>query len=244
MNCWAHTVTPNTAVRKWSQLMPASWATKLPVTELLMLQRSHTNLQLQWHKRSSIQKRPKFKMGDRVHISKHKKLFEKVYISNWILEVFTMCKVYNTRLVTYRMMLAKSSNVDSMSKSCRRLSWWWWWYRYHVRLCCQIMYWFAPNYFKSVTVNFFLRNFELFKLVISVNILNEFEQLPWREFSVQPAKPSIPSAGQSVSDAGQSTDREQDCSAGLQSQQRRAHLDLPTGIPNHNFDVTSTDHLE
>lgn len=44
---------------------------------------------------------PKFKVGDKVRISKHKHLFEKGYTPNWTTEIFTITKIKNTNPVTY-----------------------------------------------------------------------------------------------------------------------------------------------
>ena len=46
-------------------------------------------------------KDPKFKVGDRVRISKYKNIFAKGYIPNWIEEIFVIKKVKNTVPWTY-----------------------------------------------------------------------------------------------------------------------------------------------
>ena len=46
-------------------------------------------------------KDPKFKIGDRVRISKYKNIFSKGYTSNWSEEVFVIKKVKNTVPCTY-----------------------------------------------------------------------------------------------------------------------------------------------
>lgn len=46
-------------------------------------------------------KKPKFKIGDHVRISKYKCLFHKGYTPNWSTEIFTIKKVNNTIPVTY-----------------------------------------------------------------------------------------------------------------------------------------------
>ena len=46
-------------------------------------------------------KDPKFKVGDRVRISKYKNVFAKGYTPNWSEEVFVIKKVKNTVLWTY-----------------------------------------------------------------------------------------------------------------------------------------------
>ena len=47
-------------------------------------------------------KRPKFKVGDRVRISKYKTLFEKGYTPNWTTEVFEINNVFLTTPTTYK----------------------------------------------------------------------------------------------------------------------------------------------
>ena len=42
------------------------------------------------------EKGPKFKVGDRVRISKHKNIFAKRYTQNWSEEVFLVSKINNT----------------------------------------------------------------------------------------------------------------------------------------------------
>jgi hypothetical protein len=49
----------------------------------------------------NIESKPKFKVGDKVRISKIKKTFAKGYIANWTNETFTIYAVKPTRPVTY-----------------------------------------------------------------------------------------------------------------------------------------------
>jgi hypothetical protein len=57
------------------------------------------------HKRLALNKikykRPKFKVGDVVRISKYKHVFSKGYTPNWTGELFTIAEVKKTRPVTY-----------------------------------------------------------------------------------------------------------------------------------------------
>ena len=46
-------------------------------------------------------KKIKFKVGDRVRISKHKNIFAKGYTANWSKEVFIISKIKNTVPWTY-----------------------------------------------------------------------------------------------------------------------------------------------
>ena len=49
----------------------------------------------------SNEKNPKFKVGDRVRISKYKNIFAKGYSQNWSEEVFIISKIKNTVSWTY-----------------------------------------------------------------------------------------------------------------------------------------------
>jgi hypothetical protein len=44
----------------------------------------------------------KFKVGDKVRISKYKSVFDKGYLPNWTTELFTVSKVLNTDPITYK----------------------------------------------------------------------------------------------------------------------------------------------
>ena len=46
-------------------------------------------------------KDPKFKVGDPVRISKHKNIFAKEYMPNWLEEIFVIKKIKNTVPWTY-----------------------------------------------------------------------------------------------------------------------------------------------
>ena len=48
-------------------------------------------------------RKPKFKINDKVRISKYKHAFSKGYTPNWTTEVFTILKVLNTNPVTYQL---------------------------------------------------------------------------------------------------------------------------------------------
>ena len=49
----------------------------------------------------SKRKKPRFKKGDSVRISKTKHIFEKGYTPNWTTEIFTIVRVAPTNPVTY-----------------------------------------------------------------------------------------------------------------------------------------------
>ena len=48
-------------------------------------------------------RKSKFKVGDRVRVSKHKHVFEKGYTPNWTKEIFTVDQVMSTNPVTYKL---------------------------------------------------------------------------------------------------------------------------------------------
>ena len=59
-----------------------------------------------WHtlygeKTGAVVKRPKLKVGDRVHISKTRRVFKKGYLPAWTIELFTVNEVKYTTPVTY-----------------------------------------------------------------------------------------------------------------------------------------------
>ena len=61
-----------------------------------MLKIRHVDL-----KKEVNDKNPKFKVGNRVRISKHKNIFAKGYMPNWSEEVFISSKIKNTIPQTY-----------------------------------------------------------------------------------------------------------------------------------------------
>ena len=61
-----------------------------------MLKIRHVDL-----KKEVNDKNPKFKVGNRVRISKHKNIFAKGYMPNWSEEVFISSKIKNTVPQTY-----------------------------------------------------------------------------------------------------------------------------------------------
>jgi len=58
-----------------------------------------------------VKKSNKFKVGDKVRISKYKGTFDKGYLPNWTTELFTVTKVLNTKPVTYKI---KDDNDDEI----------------------------------------------------------------------------------------------------------------------------------
>ena len=55
------------------------------------------------YKRKIKRKKPAFKVGDHVRISKAKKTFEKGYKSNYTREIFKVTRVYKKRLPEYKL---------------------------------------------------------------------------------------------------------------------------------------------
>ncbi|XP_043476190.1 uncharacterized protein LOC122507506 [Leptopilina heterotoma] len=48
-------------------------------------------------------RQPKYKIGDKVRVSKYKNVFEKGYTPNWTTEIFTVDQVVSTQPVTYKL---------------------------------------------------------------------------------------------------------------------------------------------
>lgn len=56
-------------------------------------------------------KKPKFKVGDHVRLSKYKHIFEKGYTPNWGVEIFTIDEVQRTKPTTYKLKDARNVPV-------------------------------------------------------------------------------------------------------------------------------------
>ena len=66
--------------------------------------------------------KPKFKVGDRVRISKYKNIFAKVYTQNWSEEVFVVSKIKNTVLWIYVIHELNCEKIDFkvfVKKNCQ-----------------------------------------------------------------------------------------------------------------------------
>jgi hypothetical protein len=61
----------------------------------------------------------KFKVWDKVGISKYKGTFDKGYLLNWTTELFTVSKVLNTKPVTYKI---KDDNEEKIEGIFMNLS--------------------------------------------------------------------------------------------------------------------------
>ncbi|XP_043464235.1 uncharacterized protein LOC122499789 [Leptopilina heterotoma] len=57
-------------------------------------------------------RRSKFKVGDRVRVSKFKNIFEKGYTPNWTTEIFTVDKVKSTKPVTYKLLDYQNQPIE------------------------------------------------------------------------------------------------------------------------------------
>ena len=62
----------------------------------------------------SNEKDPKFKVGDRVRISKYKNIFAKGYTANWLKEFFAISKIKNTVPWSY---FISDLNVEEIAKN-------------------------------------------------------------------------------------------------------------------------------
>lgn len=56
-------------------------------------------------------KKPKFKVDDKVRVSRVKHIFEKSYTPNWTTEVFTIVRVARTKPITYRLVDYKNEPI-------------------------------------------------------------------------------------------------------------------------------------
>ena len=57
--------------------------------------------------------KPKFKVGDKVRISKYKRnVFDKGYIPNWTEEVFTINKIQYTNPITYKIKDLRGEDIQ------------------------------------------------------------------------------------------------------------------------------------
>ena len=57
-------------------------------------------------------KKPKFKVGEKVRISKYKHIFEKGYTPNWTTEIFTIDKLLPTIPYTYKLKDYQNKPLD------------------------------------------------------------------------------------------------------------------------------------
>ncbi|XP_043483549.1 uncharacterized protein LOC122512010 [Leptopilina heterotoma] len=63
--------------------------------------------------RKILTKRAKFKVGDRVRVSKNKHIFEKGYTRNWTTEIFTISQIKSTKPVTYKLKDYQDQPIES-----------------------------------------------------------------------------------------------------------------------------------
>lgn len=54
----------------------------------------------------------KYKIGDKVRISKYKRVFEKGYTPNFTNEVFTDCKIVHSNPITYRLKDYRNQDLE------------------------------------------------------------------------------------------------------------------------------------
>ena len=72
----------------------------------------------------SNEKRPKFKVGDRVKILKYKNIFAKGYTQNWSEDLFVVSKIKNTVLLTYVTNDVNANQLREafMKRNCKKLA--------------------------------------------------------------------------------------------------------------------------
>lgn len=95
---WAGMITDllewyNNKIHSTIKMTPKEASKKKNEPELLELEQDNKPIKKQ---------KPKFKIGDKVRISKLKKHFEKGYTPNWTVEIFTVSNVLNTNPITYK----------------------------------------------------------------------------------------------------------------------------------------------
>ena len=57
-------------------------------------------------------KQPAFKVGDKVRISKTRKIFKKGYLPSWTEEIFTISKIIKTNPITYKIIDNKNESLE------------------------------------------------------------------------------------------------------------------------------------
>ena len=62
----------------------------------------------------NAKKNNKFKVGDKVRISKYKGTFDKGYLPNWTTELFTISKVLDTNPVTYKIVDENKEEIEGI----------------------------------------------------------------------------------------------------------------------------------
>ncbi|XP_044588800.1 uncharacterized protein LOC123267981 [Cotesia glomerata] len=61
---------------------------------------------------SQSKKKKKFKVGDKVRITKYKHIFEKGYTPNWTTKIFTITQVKNTNPTTYKLIDYQNQPIE------------------------------------------------------------------------------------------------------------------------------------
>ena len=64
---------------------------------------NEVEIHARFSRQSKIVTKPKFKIGEKVRVSKIKQIFEKGYTPNWSTEIFTISQVMATSPVTYKL---------------------------------------------------------------------------------------------------------------------------------------------
>lgn len=67
--------------------------------------------------KNKVMGKPKFKLNDKVRVSRVKQVFEKGYTPNWSTEIFTISKVLKTRPTTYRLKDYQDKRLPEVSTS-------------------------------------------------------------------------------------------------------------------------------
>ena len=84
---------------------------KMAPVQASKLENELTVYKILYPKKGEKTKKPRFKVGDRVRITKKKGKFEKGYTTRWTVEIFVIDKVLNTNPVTYRIKDLKGEEI-------------------------------------------------------------------------------------------------------------------------------------
>ena len=75
-------------------------------------QKNETDIQANTYVPTVDKSKAKFKVGDKVRVSKVKKTFEKGYINNWTREVFKISEVLKTNPITYKLVEYDDTKIE------------------------------------------------------------------------------------------------------------------------------------
>lgn len=97
---------------KWISILPDLLNTKHRAIEMTPSQADETPAVVQLNIRKINNKKNKFKVGDKVRISKNKSIFDKGYLPNWSSEIFTIAKINKTLPRTFYLQDYRGNNIS------------------------------------------------------------------------------------------------------------------------------------